>query len=80
VIRFLVEEHFPGAASVDGVRAGDTDGSQDALDAMAAAVGRGDEAAGVAGTDEAGRALGLIRQIVTAGGTDKMPRCALYLP
>jgi hypothetical protein len=66
VLRFLMVEHLAGGAPVDSVGARDIDGLQDALDAMASAVGRGDEASSVARLDEAIRALVLVRELVMA--------------
>jgi hypothetical protein len=68
VLLLLVVWHLPGGAPIDGVRACDTDGLQDALEVVAAAVGGGDEAAGVSVTrvDEARRAPVLVRQLIMA--------------
>jgi hypothetical protein len=66
VLLLLVVWHLPGGAPIDGVRACDTDGLQDALEVVAAAVGGGDEAAGVTRVDEARRAPVLVQQLVMA--------------
>jgi hypothetical protein len=79
VFLLLMVEHLSGSAPVDGVRAGNTHGSQDALNPMAAAVACGEGVAGVARIDEARCALVLVREHVVAGGTDKMSGSALYV-